>query len=189
MSRNPWDGSLAVTLEVCGREYAIRSDYRVALDICATLADPELDRRDQALMAMIALYTDFKDIPAAHYLEALQKCAWYLNGGDDERRLPGPKLMDWKQDFRYIIAPINRVLGREARAQEYLHWWTFLSAYYEIGDCLFTQIVRIRYLQAYGKPMDKEDWEWYRRNRQLVELRHTYTEQEDAVLEAWAGKK
>ena len=34
---------LPTTLTVGGIEYAIRSDYRAALDIFAALADPELD--------------------------------------------------------------------------------------------------------------------------------------------------
>jgi len=47
------------------------------------------------------------------------------------------KLADWEQDFPLIVNPVNRVLGYEVRDCEYCHWWTFLSAYYEIGDCLF----------------------------------------------------
>ena len=97
--------------------------------------------------------------------------------------------MDWSQDFRYIAAPINRVLGKEIREMEYLHWWTFISAYYEIGDCLFAQIVRIRSLKAKGKPLDKTDQEWYRDNRELVDLKTSFTEAEDAVVNAWLGKK
>lgn len=39
-----------------------------------------------------------------------------------------PKLVDWKQDFQHIAAPVNWVLGQEVWAVEYMHWWTFLSA-------------------------------------------------------------
>lgn len=55
-----------------------------------------------------------------------------------------PKLVDWGQDFKLIVAPVNRILGLEARAEKYLHWWSFISAYYEIGECLFAQVIRIR---------------------------------------------
>ena len=99
------------------------------------------------------------------------------------------KLMDWGQDFRYIVAPINRVLGKEVRELEYLHWWTFISAYYEIGDCFFAQIVRIRNLKAKGKPLDKTDQQLYRENRELVDLKTNFTAAEDAVINAWLGKK
>ena len=93
--------------------------------------------------------------------------------------------MDWEQDFQYIVAPVNRVMGKEIRSMDYLHWWTFISAYYEIGDCLFAQIVRIRERKAKGKPLDKSDQDFYRRNREIVDLKTTYTEQEDAILKQW----
>ena len=86
------------------------------------------------------------------------------------------------------MAPINRVLGKEIRAAEYLHWWTFISAYYEIGgDCTFAQIVRIREKKAKGKPLDKQEQAWYRQNRSLVDFRTNYTKAEDDVLKQWGA--
>lgn len=96
-----------------------------------------------------------------------------------------PKLVDWEQDFTYIVAPINRVTGQEVRAVEYMHWWTFLLAYYEIGDCTFAQIVRIRDLRARGKPLDKTDQDWYNRNRRLVDFKRKYTEQDEEKFSKW----
>ena len=93
--------------------------------------------------------------------------------------------MDWEQDFQYIVAPINRVAGGEIRSVEYMHWWTFVSFNYEIGDCLFAQIVRIRDKMARGKPLDKEERAWLRDNRRLVEFKHKYTEAEDEILNQW----
>ena len=120
------------------------------------------------------------------YRAALERCFWFIGGGGEEQSSrPAPKLMDWEQDFRYIVAPINRVLGQEIRAAEYLHWWTFLAAYYEIGDCLFAQIVRIRAKRAKGQPLDKADAAWYRENRELVDLKAQYTQGEEELLKQW----
>lgn len=177
---------LPTSLDVCGVAYEIRSDYRAALDICAALSDPELENQDKALAALVILYPGFDDMPLEHYQEAVRKCFWFINGGSDET--PGkksPRLMDWEQDFQYIVAPINRVVGREIRAVEYMHWWTFLAAFYEIGDCTFAQIVRIRNLKAKGKKLDKADQEWYRQNRHLVDLKTKYTDAERDVLKQW----
>lgn len=129
-------------------------------------------------------------MPVEDWQEAAKQCIWFINCGENERRQrPAPRLMDWSQDFRYIAAPINRVLGKEIREMEYLHWWTFISAYYEIGDCLFAQIVRIRSMKAKGKPLDKADQAWYQDNREMVDLKTSFTEAEDAVVNAWLGKK
>ena len=96
--------------------------------------------------------------------------------------------MDWEQDFEYIIAPINRVSGHDIRTDDYLHWWTFISYYYEIGDCLFAQIVRIRKALKKGK-LDKVDREWYRENRDLVDFKQRFTDAEEELLNLWGGVK
>ena len=180
---------LPTCMEVGGATYEIRSDYRAVLDLCAALSDPELDNQEKGFAALTIFYPNFGEMPAEDYQEALEKCFWFINCGDDERSDKSPlKLLDWEQDFKYIVAPINRVLGKEARAMEYLHWWTFISAYYEIGgDCTFAQIVRIREKKAKGKPLDKQEQAWYRQNRSLVDFRTNYTKAEDDVLKQWGA--
>lgn len=178
---------LPKSLTVCGSEYEIRSDFRAVLDICAALSDNELDDQDKALVALDIMYPAFVEMPPEHYQEAIQQCFWFINCGDDDQNRKAPKLMDWEHDFKYIVAPINRVMGQEVRSVKYLHWWTFISAYYEIGDCTFAQIIRIRDKKARGKTMDKMDREWYSRNRSLVDLPTRYTEAENEILKLWGG--
>ena len=115
----------------------------------------------------------------------MERCLWFLRGGTEEPPQKGPRLVDWAQDLPYIAAPINRVLGREIRSADYLHWWTFLAAYYEIGDCTFAQIVRVRDKLARGKPLDQAERAWYAQNRHLVEFKRKYTEREEAALNRW----
>lgn len=177
---------LPTSVEVNGHEYAIRSDYRAILDIIKALTDPELKDEEKAQVVMGIFYLD--DIPLEEWEEAIKKCFWFVDCGEETKNRATRKLMDWEQDFKNIVAPINRVLGTEIRALEYLHWWTFVSAYYEMGDCLFAQIVRIRQMKAKGKPLDKFDKEWYRDHRDLVDLKRTYTEAEDALLAQWGIK-
>lgn len=181
---------LPKTVSVGGRTYSIRSDYRAILDIFEALSDPELSNPEKAEVMLGIFYPEISDMPLDDWQEAVKRCMWFINCGEDERpQRPAPKLMDWGQDFRYIAAPINRVLGKEIREMKYLHWWTFISAYYEIGDCLFAQIVRIRKQKAKGKPLDKADQEWYREHRELVDIKTPITEAEEAVMNLWLGKK
>ena len=70
----------------------------------------------------------------------------------------------------------------------YFHWWSFISAYYELGDCLFANIVRIRSLKAKGKTLDKADREFYRENRRIIDLKRTLTEEETDTINVWLGK-
>lgn len=121
------------------------------------------------------------------YQEAIRACFRFINCGTEENsRQKSPRLVDWAQDFPYIVAPVNRVCGQEIRAAPYMHWWTFLSYYYEIGgDCTFAQIVHIRDKLARGKPLDKSERAWYRQNRNLVDFQRKYTQAEDALVKAW----
>lgn len=155
---------LPKSVMVGGEEFAIRYDYRVILDIFEAMNDPDLSEEDRALAVLQMFYPEWEAL--SDFDEAIHECMIFINGGKDQPEgRKAPNLVDWEQDYPYIVAPINRVLGYEARAVDYdpnensggLHWWTFLAAYYEIGDCLFAQIVRIREKKAKGKPLDKSD--------------------------------
>lgn len=180
-----WNELLPTSLEVCGVKCDIRSDYRVVLDILTALKDPDLDDQDKSVVLLDSFYPGFGEMPQEHYDEAIKQCLWFINGGEDcqgQKTLP---LVDWEQDFKLIVAPINRVTGREIRSVEYMHWWTFISAYMEIGDCLFAQVIRIREKKKNGKPLDKSDREFYRKNQNLVDIKIAYTKAEQDALKQW----
>lgn len=173
-------------LDVCGVMYEIRSDFRAVLDCCTALSDCDLTNEEKAFVCLDIMYPSFEEMPPEHYEEALKQCFWFINcGAEEDNTRKAPKLMDWGQDFQYIVAPINRVLGTEVRALEYMHWWSFVSAYYEIGDCVFAQIVRIRDKKAKGKKLDKAEQEWYKNNRKMVDFKQSYSESEKAILKEW----
>lgn len=185
---NPWYELLPETVEIGGKEYEIRADFRAALDICVALNDPELDDQARAFVALDIFYPDFETIPDKDVQEAVDRCIWFINGGDGPQKTgKSPRLVDWEQDFTLVVAPVNRVMGQEIRAAEHLHWWTFLSAYQEIGDCTFAQVVRIRDHLARGKRLDKQDREWYNRNRHLVDFQRKYTQTDDDICKEWGG--
>jgi hypothetical protein len=181
---------LPKSVEVCGATYDIRSDYRAVLDICTALNDPELNDQDKAIIILDIFYPSFSGespMPQDHYEEAILKCFWFIGCGESENKdKKAPKLMDWEQDFKYIVAPINRVVGHEVRAVDYMHWWSFMSAYYEIGgDCLFSQIISVRDKLSKGKKLDKADKEWYQKNKEMVDLKNKYTVEETDAFKQW----
>jgi hypothetical protein len=181
---------LPTTATVNGVEYEIRSDYRAILDICTALNDQELSDGERGMVVLSIFYPKLTEMPQEDYQEAIKACFQFINGGKEDGGKKTPKLMDWEQDFHLIVAPVNRVLGVEIRSVDYMHWWTFLSAYMEIGgDCTFAQVVSIRDKKAHGKSLDKADREWYRRNRDLVDFKTTYTEDDQDLMKEWGGKK
>ena len=178
--------SLPTTVNIDDKEYAIRSDYRAILDILEALSDPELSDDDKIICIVNIFY---EDVPVYDKWEkAVKECFSFINmHEEDSPNKSAPKLMDWGQDFIYIVSPINRVLGKEIRALDYLHWWTFLAAYYEIGECTFSQIVSIRSKKAKGRPLEKWEKEWYREHRDMVDFKTNYTEAEKDLLKHWGA--
>ena len=176
--------TLPTSVDVGGEEYEIRADYRAALDIIAALSDFELSEQERIIAALDIFYPAFDTMPIEHYQEAIDVCCDFLSCGEQQTNgnKKAVKLMDWEQDFNYIASAVNKVLGREIRAPEFLHWWSFISAYYEIGDCLFAQIVSIRDKKAHGKKLDKAEQEWYRKNRDIVDIKRHYTAAETEAL-------
>lgn len=179
--------TLPTILVVNGTEYAIESDFRRVLDILEMTTDIELSEGEKALLMMEGLFKDFDSMPYSDYQEACRQAAWFIDGDMDgvEGGEKGPKLMDWAKDFRYIVAPVNRIMGCDVRGLEYCHWWTFLAAWQEIGDCTFAQIVNIRRKKAKGKKLDDSEKEFYRRNKKAIDFERVYTEEENALLAEW----
>lgn len=178
--------TLPTSVEVNGREYKVRSDFRDILTTLEAVADVELTDQDRAEAVLTIFYPDLPDMPSSDYEEAVAQYLWFINCGQiDEEGKFVKKLVDWEQDFPLIVAPVNRVLGKEVRATKHLHWWTFISAYREIGDCLFAQVVSIRQKLSSGKPLDKSDKDFYRKNRSIVDIQKRYTEWECEKIRKW----
>lgn len=157
----------------------IDADYRTIITICVALTDPDLSEEEKWYVALRLFYDEIPDDAQT----AAEKLAWFINAGQEETS--GARLMDWEQDFPHIIAPVNRIIGHDIRGDAFLHWWTFLSAYMEIGECLFSQIVRIRDKQARGQKLDKVERDWVRRNPTMVRLKQKFSEKENALVDTW----
>ena len=178
---------LPTSVNIAGKDVPIRTDFRVMLDIIGIMHDPEFTDEEKGMATLAAFYPDLEDIQDGK--EALDKMMWFLDCGEDKSKQKNtPSLVDWEQDWGHIIGPVNRVLGYEARAVPYdpdentggLHWWTFIAAYMEIGgDCVMSQIVSIRDKLKRHKKLEKYEREFYRRNKDLVDIKQRYTEAEN----------
>ena len=65
--------------------------------------------------------------------------------------------MDWEQDERILFPAINSAAGKEVRALDYLHWWTFMGYFMEIRESTYAQVLQLRQKRAKGKKLEK--WE------------------------------
>lgn len=161
---------LPKTLKIDDIDYEIRSDFRAILDIICALNDHDLTEQQKAIVMLQIMYIDYEKITNVE--EALKKASWFIDCGKEyTRKEHKPTLMDWEQDFNYIIAPINKILGFESRSAEYLHWWSFIGAYQEIGECSFSNIVAIRSKKAKHKKLEQWEKEFYLENIDIIKIK------------------
>lgn len=178
-----WD--FPTSLEVGGTSWDIHSDFRAILGVMDVLADDTITDEERAFVTLSVFYVDYERMPPECAREAIDQMMWFIRGGQEEQGDGGPRLIDWDQDFHLMAPPINRVLGYECRSCDYLHWWTFLGAYMEIGECYFQQVVAIRSKKAKSKKLDKSDEEFYRKHKADVDLRRDLTKDEQSILDEW----
>ena len=172
--------ALPKSREVNGTEYSIRTDYRDILRIIEAMNDPDLDDAEKAYVSLFIFYEDFEDIPTDSYEEAFKQLSWFMDCGDDKpkKQTVQAKLIDFDQDATIMIPAINRVAGKEIRDLDYLHWWTFLGYYMEVGECTFSTVLSIRSKRAKGKKLEKWEQDFFNENRDLVLIRHKESEEE-----------
>lgn len=174
---------LPTSLVVGGIRHEIRSDYRAVLDILAALSDHELSDADKLNILLNIFYIEVPE----NIEDAVKQCFLFINRFQPENDSPQPKLMDWDKDFNFIADAITVKTGHDIRAAEYIHWWTFVGYYMNIGDCFFAQVVSVRKKRAKGQKLDDLDREFYRNNRALIDIDEQITPEEDALIAAWAG--
>lgn len=184
---------LPTTVEIEGEQHEIRTDFRVILDIFEMLDDPNFDGYDRAEGILKMFYVAPEKISPKHKQEAVDLFTWFQNGGDVREQKNPVKLVDWAQDYSMIIGAVNKSFQQDVRGVPYdrdnnaggLHWWTFLAAYNNIGDCTFAHVVQLRDKKARCKPLSKEEKEWYRRNRDIVDIKGKYSDAENAIISQW----
>lgn len=174
--------SLPTTATIGGKEYEIHSDFREVLQIIKGFANPDLPEWIRWHIAVGSFFVG--EIPTDCMREAMDFLADFISYTCDKAEAkPGPVLMDWEQDAKPIVADVNKIAGTEIRGLPYLHWWTFLSYFHAIGEGQFSTIVSIRSKLRKGKSLDNWEKEFYRENREIVDLKQRYSAEEIAEQE------
>ena len=172
--------SLPTSATIGGVEYPIHADFRDILDIFRYLEDPDQPEYVRWRIALALFYDG--EIPQAHLQEAMEYLADFIACGERDSK-PGPKLLDWEQDAQVIVADVNKVAGTEVRAMPFLHWWTFVAYFNAIGEGQMSTLVSIRDKIRRGKKLEKWEQEYYRKNKERVDLKTRYSAEELAEQE------
>lgn len=166
---------LPTTITIKDKECAIDWDYANILEIFKILNDPDLLDNEKMAIALSYFYED--DSYLADIETAMKEFVSFINMGDDniekvnKDRKP---TYNWEQDFNIIVPAVNKVLGYDVREREKVHWWTFLGAFMELGECTFSTFVGIRDKLNKGKKLEKWEERIYNDNRDNIILKKQY---------------
>lgn len=165
-------GQLPTTLEVCGKSYPVRSDYRNVLQIISAYNDKELSDKEKAFVCIRRLYERPDEIPQTKesYTEALREATRFIECRQSADK-PGPRVVNWEKDEQLIFPAINKVAGMEVRLVPYMHWWTFLGYFQSIDrEDLWGFVLTLRQKKAKRKKLEKHEKEFWTANRDLCSL-------------------
>lgn len=175
---NRW--SLPTSATIGGVVYQIHADFRDILNIFRYMDDPDRPEYIRWRIAIALFYEG--EIPQEYFQEAMEYLADFIACENRDSK-PGPKLLDWEQDAQVIVADVNKVAGSEIRSVPFLHWWTFVSYFNAIGEGQLSTLVSIRDKLRRGKPLEKWEKEYYRKNKEIVDLKTRYSAEELAEQE------
>ncbi len=186
-------GALSETLTVGGEEYPIRTDYRNVLQVFEAFQDPELAQEEKWIVAIYLLFEDFScadDVLQAaqngfDLEEAIKQISWFISAGQPEKQVLEQPTYNWTQDEQMIFSAVNKVAGKETRELDYLHWWTFLGYFNEVGEGTFSFIVGIRNKLNKGKKLEKHEKEFLSHNKELVLMKKPLTKEEQEQEDAY----
>lgn len=163
--------TLPTSVMIDNVECEFNSDFRDILEIFKVLSDPDLLDIEKVAVAFSLFYKD--DKYSVNPNQAMTEMFSFINMKEPEEHSDNNQkpLYDWEQDFNIIVAPVNKILGFDCRGKEYLHWWTFLSAFMDIGECTFSTYVAIRDKLNRGKKLEKYEEKIYKDNKDKILLK------------------
>lgn len=159
---------LPIDVEIGGKTYKFRNkaDYRQILDIIQILNDDELPESEKYFNAALYFYEEMpEDVETA-----LNYLMWFISCGNEEQQQNKQSIMSWEKDFDIIASAINKDTVEDIREVPYMHWWTFIGKYMEIGESVFSTVVSIRDKMRKGEKLEKWEREFYSNNKNRVDL-------------------
>ena len=162
------------------------------LDVFVMFNDPEMSKDEKWICAVWNLLEDFAELEDLEEAiengfdleEAIRQISWFIACGKTAQTKKRDKAVyDWEQDEQIIFSAINNVAKKEVREVDYIHWWTFLSYFNEIGEGMFSYIVGIRKKLNKGEKLDKSEKKFYAENKDMVDIKPRLTKEEQEYVD------
>lgn len=144
--------TLPEAIEIEGRAYTIRSDFRTSLRIITAFEDNTLAGIEKRQVLLVNLYKD----PPPNLISAFEAGIKFLNMGEEGHDDGGPRVYSFSKDANLIFAAFRQTHGIDLGTAE-LHWWKFLALFMDLGaDTAFCNLVSLRKRVKTGKATKEE---------------------------------
>lgn len=184
---------LPTTVTINDKVYTIRNrgDYRMVLDCFQVLNDVTMEEDERILAFLLIFYEDFDDLESVLSINEedmsalIDKAFLFFNCGQTHQAAEtNYKTIDWEQDAQLISSAVNKVAGKEVRAETYLHWWTFMGYFNAVGESALSTVVGIRSKIAKGKKLEKYESDFRKENPQYFnwDMRTLKQKEDDELL-------
>lgn len=172
--------TLPTTVTVGGKPYAVHTDYRDILDIIDHLQNTDDNEQERWYIAMALFYENWRDIPAQNRQEAAERMAEFIACGKTQGK-PGA------QTENRLAAGCRADRGRREQGRRVRGTGAALPALVDIHCLLYEHrqrplatVVGIRHKLAKGQKLEKWEQQFYRENKEIVDLRPQLTKEEEA---------
>jgi len=178
-------GTLPKALNVDGIDYPINTDFRAIFDIMSIYEAKDLSMLNKTMAMMEILYRF--NIPP-NVTEAYKKAMWFINAGITDDGKMHPKTMDYEKDEQLLFSAIMQVAGRDIRADEHCHWWTFLGYCNAISpDSMIANIVNIRRKMSTHQKLEVWEKKFYATNKDRIDIKREPSDIEKLLIEMALG--
>lgn len=159
---------IPTTIVIDDKEFSIRckGDYRMVLDCFSCLNDFDLDEKERVFGALIIFYEDFDTLESLLSLDnalisqLVEHMYNFMSCGESPMKSMPYRVIDWNKDGQLICSAVNKISHTEVRSVEYLHWWTFMGYFSEVGESVLSTVVSIRDKIKRGKKLEKYEKEF-----------------------------
>jgi len=142
-------------LEVDGKSYDIRSDFRTCLRIILAFEDPELSAVEKSTVLLKNLYIEMPD----NLDEAVNQGVIFLNGGDIFYAIDdndSMRLYSFTKDSPLVLSAFKQTHNIDLERED-MHWWKFLALFMDLGgNTTFSNLVGLRKRVRTGKATKEE---------------------------------
>ena len=173
-------GKLPDTVVVNGMEYALNTDYRIAIRFEEMLLAGDGADEDVVRKALELFYP----VVPPDLGQAVDFILWFYSGGKEGQNNGGPKTgaaYSFEEDDEYIYSAFLDQYGIDLQEVEYLHWWRFKAMFKALKDD--NEIVKIIGYRGVKITSDMPDGQkkFYRDMKKRYRLKKV-TREDEAML-------